>query len=186
MRLAVTGGAAEGKSTVLSYLREAGLSCASADEMARQAFATEEVQGHLAEWLGLPKPIAPEAAREAAFGSDDFRRRLNALMHPRILEMMSDSDADAIEVPLLVEACLHPLFERVWVVTCGPREQLRRLAARLGGEAEARRLLAAQLATRAKCAFADRIVRTNREPHSVRSYVIEAIGRDLPGCLARS
>ena len=38
MKLALTGGVAEGKSTVASYLREAGFDVVSADDLAREVF----------------------------------------------------------------------------------------------------------------------------------------------------
>jgi dephospho-CoA kinase len=177
MKLAVTGGVAEGKSTVVSYLTEAGYKAVSADDLAREAFQTEPVQSVLRELVsGDP---TPDAVREAMVSSDDVRRQVNRTLHPAILERIRRSDADVFEVPLLIETCIQGLFDRTWVVTCGPEEQLRRLADRLGGTDEARAFLSVQLPTRAKLPFADRIVRTNSNRDTVRSYVVGAISRDL-------
>lgn len=179
MRIAITGGIAEGKSTVLRYIAEEGISTCSSDEIARSVFASDEVQAALSEMLGAPRPIDSAAVRTRIAVDAALRRRVNALTHPRILRELASQDASATEVPLLIEACLHPLFERVWVVTCGQEEQGIRLARRLGSRDEAQRLVRTQLATEVKCAFADRIVRTNRPEASVHEIVIESIHRDL-------
>jgi dephospho-CoA kinase len=184
MKLALTGGVAEGKTTVASYVREAGFSVVSADEIARGVFLEDAVQDRLAEWIGAAPPISPETLRAAIFAETALRRKVNALMHPRILELMLASDAVAVEAPLLFETCIHRHFERIWVVTCGPEEQLRRLTLRLGSEAAAKQIVKAQLPTRVKCAFADRIIRTNAPMDTVRSYVLDSIGQDLQAHLA--
>ena len=41
--LAVTGGAAEGKTTVVGYLRELGLNCLSADDVGRAVWEDKDV-----------------------------------------------------------------------------------------------------------------------------------------------
>lgn len=175
-RLAVTGGIAEGKSTVLAHLREAGYETESADEIAREVFAGPEVQAFLGERLGS---AAPDLVRTAITSTSEFRRSMNAIAHPLILERLESSPAQVFEVPLLIEACLHFRFDRVWVVTCGPEEQATRLAKRFGDAATARAMLATQLPTAAKIPFADRVVRTNADKESVRRYVFEAVKYDL-------
>lgn len=179
MKLAITGGVAEGKSTVASYIRDLGIQVASADVMAREVFESSDIQSELSSLFQIALPVAPESVRERTFRDPEDRRRLNRLMHPRIWQKMNASEAPVIEVPLLFETALHGFFERVWVVTCGPEEQLRRLILRLGDESSARIQWNAQLKTSIKCAFADRIIRTIEAPDTVRSNVSEAIRRDL-------
>lgn len=179
MKLGITGGPGEGKSTVLSYLKEAGFATASADDFAREVFDDPSVQVQIAEALALRLPLDRHAVREAMLDEADKRIALNKVMHPLIRQKIRESDAVAIEVPLLVETCLQGEFDRIWVVTCGIEEQLRRLTERLGVRSEAERLVAAQLPTTTKCAFADRIIRTNGPSDTVRSLVIEAFAQDL-------
>lgn len=179
MRLAITGGIAEGKSTVASYLRDLGLDVASADELAREEFESSDVQSELSTIFELPRPILPGAIRASVFNDEARRHALNRILHSRVLARMARETAPIIEIPLLFETVLQDQFERIWVVTCGPEEQFRRLVARTGNERLARNQLNTQLKTSIKCAFADRIVRTIDEPDTVRSYVSEAIRRDL-------
>lgn len=171
MRVAVTGGIGEGKSTVLAYLREAGYATDSADDIARQVILQPPVQALLLERVGATDAAA---VRERLADDPDFRRDLNALMHPSIADSMIHSTAQFLEVPLLIEACLQSSFSQVWVVTCGSDLQLSRLVSRLGNLERAAEMLRTQLPTCVKIPFADTVVRTNCDEESVRAYVIEA------------
>jgi dephospho-CoA kinase len=177
-RIAITGGIAEGKSTVAGYLRELGYEVESTDRIARQVFEGADVQREIAEMIGATAPVSPEIVREA-LQDDVLRRELNALTHPRILRLMEASAAPVFEVPLLIEACLQERFDRIWVVTCGEAEQLRRLVERLNSERAAKAMIGTQLASRAKIPFADRLVRTNQPEITVKRFVTDAAALDL-------
>jgi dephospho-CoA kinase len=176
MRIAVTGGIAEGKSTVLGYLREFGYTTLSGDEIARECFHEVDVQSALAGLLATAPPVTPSAMRAALAGPVEVRRAVNRIMHPRVVERMSGSSAQFIEVPLLIETCLHPLFDGVWVVTCGPEEQFRRLRER-GGSELAMRLIEIQLNSFVKTPFGDVVVRTNAAVETVKRYVRQEADR---------
>ncbi len=166
MRVAVTGGIAEGKSTVVSYAASLGVETASADLFAAEVFADPSVQERLAHALGLPLPLDRAAVR-TRLADPEMRRRLNAVTHPGILKRMAECPAPIVEVPLLLEGCLQGLFGRVWVVTCGPEEQLRRLTQRMGNHASALELVRTQLPIAVKCAFADHVFRTDMPEETV-------------------
>lgn len=163
----------------MSYLADAGLRVLSADAISRRIWDDPSIQLSLMELMGTTGAPDRAEVRRRILASPEFRRSLNSLMHRLIVPAMMADEADAYEVPLLIESALHPLFRRVWVVTCGEREQERRLAERLGSAEDALRLMAAQLPTRAKCAFADRIVRTNQPEPDVRSYVLRVLAEDF-------
>ena len=173
LQIALTGGIAEGKTTVLRALSEFGVRTASADEIAREVMDDPLVSQEVALKMGLAEPIDRERLGREIAADTAKRRALNSILHPEILARMIEARADVIEVPLLIETCLQGAFSRTWVVTCGPQEQLKRLTERLGDEGEARRRLAQQLPTSVKCAFADRIIRTDRPIESVLSDVRE-------------
>jgi dephospho-CoA kinase len=173
LKVALTGGVAEGKTTVLRMLSEQGLKTLSADDVARDVLADPVVQSEIGQRLGIGVPIDRDELRSAVQSDPEKRRLLNEATHPEILARLISEDADVVEVPLLIETCIQSLFERVWVVTCGPEEQGRRLVARLGDDAQAQRLMGSQLPTQVKLAFADRIVRTDRALASVQVAVVE-------------
>jgi dephospho-CoA kinase len=177
-RIAITGGVAEGKTTALNYLRDLGYSVESSDRIGREVFELPEVQRALAEILNLSMPINSDDVR-TQLSNSELRRRVNELMHPRILARLSVADCDFVEVPLLIETCLQSYYDCVWVVTCGPDEQLKRLTERLGSEGDALALIRTQLTSGAKITFADTIIRTNLDELSVKRCVTLAARRDL-------
>jgi dephospho-CoA kinase len=169
-RIAITGGIGEGKSTVLRFLRELGYGTASADDVARQFFEEPLTQAKLAEILEQSPPVSPDVLRRAIATQPEVRRAVNRFMHPGIRARLAAGDAPFVEVPLLIETCLQDDFDRIWVVTCGREEQLIRLGQRIGAD-QAQRLIATQLPTRVKEAFADHVIRTNKP----ESFVFEEV-----------
>lgn len=171
MRVAITGGIGEGKSTVLKMLAEKGYRTESADALARSIFLDPEVNGFLAEVAGVAGPVSPEVLRAAILADPHKRNQVNRIMHPRVIAAIESSDAIFFEVPLLIETCLHGKFDEVWVVTCGRVEQVRRLAERYGDIQVAEAAIATQLPSSTKVPFADVIVRTNEPIDLVRIHV---------------
>jgi dephospho-CoA kinase len=179
LNVAITGGIAEGKSTVLGYLRDLGYSVASADEVAREVFESLPVQEKLAEFLGVKGSVTAADLREHLFENRDLRRKVNGLMHPLILSRLAALNSDFVEIPLLIETCMQGKFRKVWVVTCGQEEQRKRLALRFGKDTDLDAILSSQLPTEVKCAFADLIVRTNRPAEDVNRFITAAARRTV-------
>lgn len=172
---AVTGGIAEGKSTVLGYLRDAGYTTISADEIAAHLYKEDYIQAKISTASGLEPPISRAELREAITRNPSLRRLVNGLMHTPVLRRVLESGCDFVEVPLLIETASQQFFEQVWVVTCGQEAQLERLAKRLGSEASALALIQAQLPARVRAPFADVIIRTNASEDTVQRSVLEAL-----------
>jgi dephospho-CoA kinase len=179
-KVAITGGVAEGKSTVVAQLNELGYRTVSSDDLAEKVFHSKEAQSALADLLGKPTPVSRVDVRDRIWSDPVLRRAVNRIMHPAILGALEDSQAQFLEIPLLVETCLQGHFPRVWVVTCGAEEQHRRLSERIGDPKKAREIIAAQLPTEVKLAFADVIVRTNRPAADVNSFVAAMAVRSVP------
>ncbi|HEY3780413.1 MAG TPA: dephospho-CoA kinase [Fimbriimonadaceae bacterium] len=177
MRIAITGGIAEGKSTVLGYCKDAGYSTCSADQVAKEVFESSEVQSKVAELFGLSIPTR-DAVRKAIAAQPALRRKLNSITHELIMTRVLERSDMFAEIPLLVETCTQHFFDRVWVVTCGEDEQKKRLAARYS-EAEIASMLGTQLPTKAKTPFADVIIRTNLDERTVKRYVLEIAKKQL-------
>lgn len=175
MQIALTGGIGEGKSTVLAMLEQMGFEVASADAAARQVFGLPDVQRALCRLIGREGDLTPDQLRRGLAEAPGLRRQVNRVMHPLIMQSLYESGATFVEVPLLFEACLYGGFERVWVITCGPEEQLRRLVLRYGDEGHARQMMYTQMRSSAKEVFADVVVRTNQDFETVRSELVKAV-----------
>ena len=175
MRVAVTGGIAEGKSTVMAMIRDHGAETLAADDVARKVVADLGVQKELLRIAKISGEFSSAALRTALAENTSTRRQVNAYLHPLIMAEMFSSSATFFEVPLLIETCLYRAFERVWVVTCGIDEQIKRLKARYGPDCLVEPYLSMQLPTVAKLAFADAIIRTNQPIEAVWSVVINKV-----------
>jgi dephospho-CoA kinase len=172
-RIAITGGIAEGKSTVIAQLRSMGFPTCSADEIVRPLLQTPEVETRIASLTGLPIPLDRRAVLRSIVDSASIRRSVNRVLHGPVAEAISRSDAIFYEIPLLVETCLQASFDQIWVVTCGESEQVRRLRERYGVGWEA--LIASQLPSRAKLPFGDVTIRTNQPIETVRRILSDVV-----------
>ncbi|MCA9622918.1 MAG: dephospho-CoA kinase [Myxococcales bacterium] len=170
----LTGGVASGKSTVAAIFREAGVVVIDADQVARDVVAPgseglTEVVAAFGEGILTPEgELDRRALRERIVQDPDARRRLNAILHPRIgAETMARVAAHAArgealicyEAALLVENGLADAFRPMVVVVADPEAQRRRLVARDGMTEEgAAQLIAAQLPVADKIAVADHVI----------------------------
>ncbi|MER3412864.1 MAG: dephospho-CoA kinase [Armatimonadota bacterium] len=184
LRVAVTGGICDGKTTILALVREAGFPTFSADEVAAAILREPEFLSKVTDAFGdeatSDDGLDKEFIRASVLPDPARRRRLNSIAHAetlrRLLAAMSASDRLSFaEVPLLIETGAHRYFDAVWVVVSSPEEQVRRLTERLGDREAAERSLAVQLPTRAKIPFGDRILRTVQPVSSVRLQVETAL-----------
>lgn len=140
----LTGGIATGKSTVARLLAQRGIPIVDADQLAREA--VEPGQPALAEIARLwPETIGSDGRLDRrrlgaiVFADADARRRLEAILHPRIAEL-GDARAAALadaghklafyEASLLVETGRHRDFSGLVVVTASLETQIARAMAR--------------------------------------------------------
>lgn len=150
----------------------------SSDDVASQIFGEQRMQADLCALLNIPGPVGREELRTRILEKPEVRRSVNRLFHRSIARTILHSEAIVVEVPLLLEVALNDRFSRTWLVTCGPEEQARRLALRLGSNEAASALMASQLDAKVKTVFADLIVRTNQPQANVQRYVSLALEKE--------
>ncbi|MEM6987094.1 MAG: dephospho-CoA kinase [Pseudomonadota bacterium] len=144
-RIAITGGIASGKSSAAERFAKAKFPVASADQFARDVVAPasdglrDVVDAFGAEVLSDDGSLNRGALRRRIFADDAERKRLEAILHPRIreatrqwCETQGDQGAFAvvIEVPLLVETGQQHSYDHVVVVDLPTEQQLDRVCAR--------------------------------------------------------
>jgi dephospho-CoA kinase len=161
LRLGLTGGIASGKSAVAAMLREMGFAVLDADSLAHRLIepgqpAHEEILREFG-----PAVLAADGRVDRAklstivFNDRAKLDRLNAIVHPRVAEVVLRQfdewqrggmrDAAFLEAALLIESGIHKNLDGLVVAWCEPQQQLERLLARGLTEAEARRRIAVQL-----------------------------------------
>ncbi|MDH4389024.1 MAG: dephospho-CoA kinase [Fimbriimonas sp.] len=160
MRIAVTGGIAEGKSTLLKLLAGMGFQCASADAAARDIFFDPTVQADLAQLLSIQGEVSPALLRSMIAEDHHLRREINLLLHPQIINLLLRQNATFFEVPLLIETCLQSRFDAVWIAKCQPDTKLARLAER-GIKEPSNQMFQVQFESEARLAFADCVFETD-------------------------
>lgn len=184
LRIGLTGGIASGKSTVADMFSDLGIPVIDTDLIARDVVAPgqpalQEIReafgaGVIAEDGSLDRP----AMRALVFADDGARRRLEAILHPRI-GAATREQADAaggpyqiIVVPLLLESSLRAFVDRVLVVDCEEETQVERLLSRdAESESQARRILAAQASRAERLAIADDVIANEDDLDDTREQV---------------
>ena len=149
LRVGLTGGIGSGKSEVSRRLRALGAVVIDADVLAREVVA-QGTDG-LAEVVGVfgPGVVDEHGALDRpklgviVFGDDEARKRLEAIVHPRVRARAAEIEAaagpDAIvvhDIPLLVETGQADRFDTVVVVDAPPDAQLERLTGGRGMTAD--------------------------------------------------
>ena len=197
--IAVTGGVGSGKSTVDRMLHALGIVVADADLAARDAVApgsaglAEVVAAFGAGVLGEDGQLDRPAMRRRVFADADARKRLEAIIHPRVREAVrticqAASGPYAIaSIPLLAEGGgrdAYPWLQRILVVDVPESVQLARLLQRDGIDAAlARTMIAAQASRRERLAIADDVL-VNDGPLDALPPQVAALDRLYRGLAA--
>ena len=187
LQVGLTGGIGAGKSTVARLLAEHGAIVLDAD-LAARAVVEPGTEG-LAE---VVEAFGPGVLREdgtldraalaaLVFADEERRKRLNAIVHPRVRAWMAERDAAAPagsvvvqDIPLLVEGGLTGLFQYIVVVDADDETRIRRLVADRGmTEQQARARIAAQAPREQRNAAADRLIDNSGSPAELGSAVAE-------------
>ena len=198
LRIGLTGGIASGKSTVADMFAGLGAVIIDTDIIARQVvepgeIALQDIRHEFGDAVIDEEGHLDRAAmRRISFADDDARLRLEGILHPRIRELTlataatAGGDYQIIVVPLLVESPLKDFVDRIVVVDCDEKTQIRRLMARdAESEGQARRMLTAQASRDKRLAIADDVVRNDGDLDATlgqvqalhRSYLHDAKSR---------
>jgi dephospho-CoA kinase len=142
--VALTGGIASGKSEVARRFAALGVAIVDADVVAHElvqpgAPALDEIASTFGpQMLDATGSLERAEMRALIFGDAEARRRLEAILHPRVrAEMLARTDAAhgpyvMLVIPLLVETGDYEWVDRVLVVDLPRARQLARAIARDG------------------------------------------------------
>lgn len=181
----LTGGIGSGKSTVADRFAALGVPVIDTDVIARRLAepggeALPEIRAAFGESVmqpdgGLDRP----ALRRRVFADADARRRLEAILHPRIRRSVGQALADLkapyalVVIPLLVESGgYRDVLDRVLVIDCPEALQVERVMARSGlSHDEVGAILAAQATRAERLAVADDVLENTVEPSALGAAV---------------
>lgn len=172
LMVGLTGGIGAGKSAVATRLAELGAVVIDADRLARESVApgsdglAEVIDEFGPEVLAADGSLDRAALSRRVFSDEAARRRLEAIIHPRVrartAELVAAAPADAVvvnDVPLLVEAGLAGAYQLVIVVLAPERTRVERLVRTRGmARDEAHARIRAQASDEQRRAVADVLI----------------------------
>lgn len=172
--IGLTGGIASGKSAAAAAFQALGIVVADADLAAREAVAVgsdgllDVVEAFGPEALDATGALDRPAMRRRVFADDHARRRLEAIIHPRVRAILqrqceaAGSPYAIAAIPLLAEIggrAAYPWLQRIVVVDVPVDVQRARLLQRDGIDvALAERMIDAQATRAQRLAIADDII----------------------------
>ncbi len=182
----LTGGIGSGKSTVAGLFAELGARIVDTDQIAHQLTQSNGAAipairvAFGAEFLDQHGALDRARMRELIFADTSAKQRLEAILHPLILERsreLASSPTEApytlIIVPLLFESGHYrEWLRRVIVVDCPVELQIERTVRRSGlGVAAVRAIMAQQLDRARRLALADEVIHNDVDLDALRAQV---------------
>lgn len=173
-RVGLTGGIASGKSSVAKAFSSFDIETISADEIARDLLnkgsdtlyaVISELGSDLLEKDGNLDRVK---LRNLIFNNPDARNKLDSITHPAIGERLLKAADQAtspyviLEIPLLVEADMMSLVDRVLVVDIELEEQINRIILRDNcTRIHAEKIISAQIPAQTRLQAADDVIHNN-------------------------
>jgi len=145
--IGLTGGIGSGKSTVAQMLQQRGAKLLSADVVGHEVYEPDRpayqeiVDAFGRDIVGADGRIDRKVLGPIVFSDPEQLRRLNAITHPRMKELMREKLAAeraggariaVLEAALLFDAGWDDLADEVWVTVAPPEVAAKRTAERSG------------------------------------------------------
>jgi dephospho-CoA kinase len=174
LKIGLTGGIGTGKTTVASLLRDRDCTVLEMDAIGHELLepeqaAYDEIVGEFG--LGILGDGAVVDRNKLAtiiFADPAKRARLNAILHPRILDVVrkwfaaldrpGGPELAFVEAALIIESGFQKELDRIVVCWCRSEQQMERLELRGYSRGEAQARIAAQMPIDQKRAKADDVI----------------------------
>lgn len=183
-KIGLTGGIASGKSTVCQLFAQHGIPIIDADIIAKQLVepkqaAYNEIIQTFGEHSCLENgQLNRHYLRQLIFSDSKAKQQLETILHPRIRQQLfqqsnaKDSPYCILAIPLLIEANMTPLVDRVLVIDIDLASQLHRLCERDNVSTdEARLIINSQVSREQRLSYADDIILNNDTPEQLTKQV---------------
>ncbi|MBX3295480.1 MAG: dephospho-CoA kinase [Acidobacteria bacterium] len=188
LRVGLTGSIAVGKSNVCEVFRELGCHVLDADQTAREVVEpgtkglSRIVEAFGNDVLQASGELDRKKLGAIVFADKDKRERLNAIVHPLVIEAQDEwirlveagdpNGIAIIDAALMIESGGYKRFDKLIVVWCEPDIQLERLMKRDGlSEEDAKARIRAQMPQEEKKRFADHLIDTSAGFDETREQV---------------
>jgi len=187
--IGLTGGIGSGKSEVSRMLRELGAEIIDADRTGHEAYLPhtqtwKEIVAAFGEGILLPSgEVDRRKLGSIVFSDPKALARLNAIMHPRMYDMLRErveglasqgKKVVVIEAAVLIEAGWTPLVDEIWVTEADEDVVVERVGKRnnLPTE-EIRRRIRSQIAAGERAKQASAVIKNNKGLEELHQQVQE-------------
>ena len=189
--VALTGGIGAGKSLAAQYFSDLGARVVDADQLARVAIERgsegfDEVVLRFGERIMRDGDIDRKALAEIIFSDPQAKEDLEAIIHPRVRELLAEVVSDLqpgevliYEIPLLAESGSAKNFDLVITVEADLELRKERLRKRGMFISEIERRIASQATRDARQALADFVI-TNDGDEDQLLRAVENLWEELP------
>lgn len=186
MIIGLTGGIASGKSTVSNFFKELGVKVIDADIVAREISERKATIDEICNIFGRDildenGRIVREKLRERVFQDKRLVQKLNSIIHPQVIEYFKERKDEnredellIFDVPLLYEAKMDTLCDKVIVVGVDRKKQIERVIQRDGSSEEvARNIIANQISLDDKIKRADIVIMNDGTLEELKGKVLK-------------
>lgn len=186
MIIGLTGGIASGKSTVSNFFKELGVKVIDADIVAREISERKATIDEICNIFGRDildenGRIVREKLRERVFQDKRLVQKLNSIIHPQVIkyfkERKDENREDELlifDVPLLYEAKMDTLCDKVIVVGVDRKKQIERVIQRDGSSEEvARNIIANQMPLEDKIKRANFVIMNDGTLEELKGKVLK-------------
>lgn len=194
IKLGVTGNIASGKSLVEAFLRQEGVSTIDADCVVHELY--ERDQDTIKQVYDLfirsgvdvrdeKGGISRKKIGAIIFNDKQKLRELEKIVHPKVnkkinefFNLNQDKKVAAAIVPLIYEAKMQDMFDKILLVVVNREEQLKRLMERNSLTVEEAQLrIDSQLSQENKMKLADFVIDNTESPESTRHQLREVLNK---------
>jgi dephospho-CoA kinase len=185
--IGLTGGIGSGKSTVSRFLAELGAAVIDADKIGHEVYRPDtDTWRKLVTTFGrgivaADKTIDRKKLGAIVFSNEEELKRLNAIIHPQITEIIKqqiddyrrkDAKVIVLDAPVLLEANAKNLVDEVWVVVADEDNVIKRAAGRTGlREEQIRDRIRAQMSKSERIKNAQVIIYNDGTPEDLRGKI---------------
>ncbi|KAI5172751.1 dephospho-CoA kinase [Nematocida sp. LUAm3] len=166
-KIAITGGKSTGKSTLLHYIEDKGYSTLSYEEILDEIISSKNISK-------LGSKDIPSLKRKVELDlnteNPNAIKRLaiplifSSIKKKSLLAALTGKSSLFIEIPFLYECHLEKYFDKILVVTCGPKTQEERISLLYKSDTFPNKIADNQISLQEKRKSCDVVIDNNREP----------------------
>lgn len=191
MRIAIAGNIASGKTAVENFFREFGYDVLDTDKIGHEVLASgvrfEIIKAFEGEDISTGGEIDRKKLGDVVFSSYHARKKLEDIVHPIIrarieeyFKQHADDEVILVAIPLVFEAKMEDLFDKIIFVFADDETRLERLMARNNlSQVDAMKRINSQMSQFMKLEESDYVFHNNGTLDNLRNQVKDFVKKIL-------